>query len=160
MQIIRRLWIEEDGYILSTELVLVGSLLVVGIIGGMTTMRDSLVGEMSDLSASVSSMDQSFSVVGIVEGRDNLGRNDLSYAANNFGGLGEYDGNGRALSFSAGSAFFDNADKDQTLSKVSSFNAPRSAGTQTLASVMSPEMRQQIEARIAARNGNADTIVK
>ena len=163
MQIIRRLWIEEDGYILSTELVLVGSLLVVGIIGGMTTMRDSLVGEMSDLSASVSSMDQSFSVVGIVEGRDNLGRNDLGYAGSSFngiGGYGEYDNNGRVLSFSAGSAFFDDADKDQTLSKVSAYNAPRTAGTQTLASVMSPEMRQQIEARIAARNGNRDTIVK
>lgn len=157
MQIIRRLWIEEDGYILSTELVLVGSLLVVGIIGGMTTMRDSLVGEMSDLSASVSSLDQSFSVVGIVEGRDNLGRNGLAYAASSFngiGGYGEYDNNGRALSFSAGSAFFDNVDKDQTLRKVGAFDAPSNAGTQTLASVMSPEVRQQVVTTIAARQAS------
>ncbi|MBX3413166.1 MAG: hypothetical protein KF708_10800 [Pirellulales bacterium] len=162
MQIIRRLWIEEDGYILSTELVLVGSLLVVGIIGGMTTMRDSLVGEMSDLSSSVSSLDQSFSVVGIVEGRDNLGRNGLAYAAGNFngiGGYGEYDSNGRALSFSAGSAFFDNTEKDQASRKISSASVSRSAGTQTLASVMSPELSREIGARIAAKQ-SSETVQK
>jgi hypothetical protein len=154
MHIIRRLWTEEDGYILSTELVLVGSLLVVGVIGGMTTMRDSLVGEMSDLSSSVSSLDQSFSVVGIVEGRDNLGRNDLAYAASNFNGFGEYDGNGRVLSYSAGSAFLDNPEKDQAARQISSFDAPKNAGTQTLASVLSREARHQFEARIAARNAS------
>jgi len=160
MQIIRRLWIEEDGYILSTELVLMGSLLVIGVVGGMTTMRDALIGEMSDLSASVSSLDQSFSVVGVTEGRDNLGRNGIAYAASNFSGYGEYDNNGRVLSYSAGSAFFDNPEKDQSARQLKAADVSSNGGMRTLASVISVDARNQLETRIAARNTIGDTIQK
>lgn len=160
MQMIRRLWVEEDGYILSTELVLMGSLLVIGVVGGMTTMRDALIGEMSDLSASVSSLDQSFSVVGVTEGRDNLGRNDIAYAAGNFSGYGNYDSNGRVLSYTAGSAFLDNPEKDQVSRQISPVSAVPNGAMQTLSSVISPDARNQLETRIAARHANGDTVRK
>jgi len=63
-----RLFIElaknEQGAILSTELILVSIVAVVGMITGLASMRDSMVSELSDIAGSVQSINQSYSYTG------------------------------------------------------------------------------------------------
>jgi len=54
------LWQDENGVILSAELVIVGSVLVVGLITGMTTLQEAVNGEMEDLAGAIGSLDQSY----------------------------------------------------------------------------------------------------
>jgi len=59
-----RLWREEDGAILSSELLLVSTLLVVGLVAGLDATRTAILTEMADVSAAIGTMNQSFSVGG------------------------------------------------------------------------------------------------
>ena len=57
----RRLWSDEGGFIISTELVLIASILVIGLIVGLTQIRDQVVLELNDVASAFSNLDQSFS---------------------------------------------------------------------------------------------------
>ncbi|TWT56883.1 hypothetical protein KOR42_02380 [Thalassoglobus neptunius] len=51
---------DEAGFVVSTELVLVATILVIGLIVGQTTLRDQVVTELADVADSVSALDQSY----------------------------------------------------------------------------------------------------
>ncbi|MEW4489404.1 hypothetical protein AB1L42_15080 [Thalassoglobus sp. JC818] len=51
---------DEAGFVVSTELVLVATILVLGLIVGQTTLRDQVVTELADVADSVSALDQSY----------------------------------------------------------------------------------------------------
>lgn len=51
----------EAGFVVSTELILVSTLLVLGMIVGQTTLRDQLVTEIADGADAISALDQSYS---------------------------------------------------------------------------------------------------
>lgn len=55
---------DEAGYVLSAELVLVGSIAVVGLVAGISQVRGSLIEEYDDLAESISALDQSYSYGG------------------------------------------------------------------------------------------------
>ncbi len=59
------LWAEQDGA-LSFEWCIVAVLLVFGIVGGLSAVRDGIIDELSDVAASVLNLDQSFSFAGIL----------------------------------------------------------------------------------------------
>ncbi|MBX3414905.1 MAG: hypothetical protein KF708_19630 [Pirellulales bacterium] len=59
-----RLWHDEDGAILSSELLLVSTLLVVGLVAGLDATRTAILTELADVSAAVGTMNQSFSIGG------------------------------------------------------------------------------------------------
>lgn len=59
-----RFWREVDGAILSSELLLVSTLLVVGLVTGLDATRTAILTEMADVSAAIGTMNQSFSVGG------------------------------------------------------------------------------------------------
>jgi len=59
------LWPDESGAIISTELVLVAVVAVLGLIAGFVSMRDAVVSELSDVSGMTDEMNQSFSYNGI-----------------------------------------------------------------------------------------------
>src|SRR3954454_10940671 len=63
-QILRQLWLEDDG-VLSFEWTILAVVIVFGIVGGLAAARDTLIDELGDLSAAVVSFDQSFSFTGI-----------------------------------------------------------------------------------------------
>lgn len=65
VRLCQRFWQEEDGAILSSELLLVSTLLVVGLVAGLDATRSAILTEMSDVSAAIGTMNQSFSVSGI-----------------------------------------------------------------------------------------------
>jgi hypothetical protein len=60
-----RLWNEETGAILSAEVMLVASILVVGVIAGLASLRDSIVTELADVAQAVANVNQSFSFSGV-----------------------------------------------------------------------------------------------
>lgn len=55
---------DETGFVVSTELMLIATVLVIGMLVGLVSVRDNLVQELGDLSAAASDFDQSFSVDG------------------------------------------------------------------------------------------------
>ena len=62
---IKTLWNDEAGVILSAELVLVGTILVVGMIVGLVELQCSVVDELNDLGEAIGSLNQSFAYSGV-----------------------------------------------------------------------------------------------
>lgn len=56
---------DDAGFVISSELVLVATILVIGMIAGLNTVKDSVVQELGDLSASIGSVSQSYIYNGI-----------------------------------------------------------------------------------------------
>jgi len=54
------LWRDERGAIISAEIMLVATLLVIGVIVGLKSVRDSVVSELADVAQAVSSASQGF----------------------------------------------------------------------------------------------------
>lgn len=63
--LVRRLWRDEAGFVISAELVLIATILVIGMIVGLSTIRDQVVQELGDVAAAFSNLDQSFSISAI-----------------------------------------------------------------------------------------------
>ena len=61
---IKSLWNDEAGVILSAELVLVGSILVVGMIVGLVELQCSVVDELNDLGDAIGAVNQSYAYSG------------------------------------------------------------------------------------------------
>jgi len=61
-----KLWNDEAGFIISSELVLVATILVIGMIVGLTTIRDQVVQEMGDIAAAFSDLTQAYSYNGVL----------------------------------------------------------------------------------------------
>ena len=51
---------DEAGFVVSTELVLVATILVIGLIVGQTTLRDNVVTELGDTADAISAINQSY----------------------------------------------------------------------------------------------------
>ncbi|AMV17225.1 hypothetical protein [Planctomyces sp. SH-PL14] len=64
MRTLRALWNDEAGFIISAELVLIATLCVLGLVVGMTLVRDAIGGEFSDIACALRSLDQSYSYSG------------------------------------------------------------------------------------------------
>jgi hypothetical protein len=53
---------KQAGFIVSIELLLLASITVIGLIVGMTNVRDSVLAELSDISESIGALDQSYNI--------------------------------------------------------------------------------------------------
>jgi hypothetical protein len=61
MNVLCKLWLDEAGFIVSTELALVATILVIGMIVGLTSIRDQVVQELADIGGMISQLNQSYS---------------------------------------------------------------------------------------------------
>lgn len=61
MNFLRRLKNDDAGFITSTDLILVSTIVVIGMIVGLTTLRDQVVQELGDLAVAIGHLDQSYS---------------------------------------------------------------------------------------------------
>ncbi|MCA9084070.1 MAG: hypothetical protein KDA81_08450 [Planctomycetaceae bacterium] len=59
------LWNDENGVILSAEIVLIGTILVIGMIVGLVELQCAVVGELSDLGDAIGNLDQTYMVSGM-----------------------------------------------------------------------------------------------
>ena len=64
MKVMQRLWSEQDGAIVSAEIMLIASVLVIGVIVGLKSVRDSVVSELADVAQALANVDQSYSYSG------------------------------------------------------------------------------------------------
>jgi hypothetical protein len=58
------LWNDEAGFIVSAELILVATLLVIGMIVGLQTVRDAVITELADTATAIGQINQSYSYGG------------------------------------------------------------------------------------------------
>ncbi len=61
----RRLWSEEAGFVVSSDLTLIASILVLGMLVGLVSVRDQAMQELGDLAAAITSTNQSYSFAGV-----------------------------------------------------------------------------------------------
>ncbi len=60
MNTIRRLWRDRAGFVATTDLILMSSILVIGMIVGLVAFRDQVVQEFGDLATAVGRLNQSY----------------------------------------------------------------------------------------------------
>ncbi|QDT42252.1 hypothetical protein Pan241w_23340 [Gimesia alba] len=65
MKMFQQLWNDENGFVVSTELVLIATVLVLGMIVGLTTLRDQVIAELADVAAAISNTNQTYTFTGI-----------------------------------------------------------------------------------------------
>ena len=59
-EMLKRLWLDDQGAILSMEIILIATILVLGMIVGLTSLRDAVISEMADVGAAIAALDQSY----------------------------------------------------------------------------------------------------
>ena len=65
MSLIKRLWNDEAGFVVSAELILIATIAVLGLIVGLTAVRDAVTSELSDVAGAIQDVDQSYNWLGI-----------------------------------------------------------------------------------------------
>lgn len=58
---VSRIWSEEEG-VLTFEWILLTTVLVIGIVGGVAAVRDALIDELGDIAQALCSLDQSYCI--------------------------------------------------------------------------------------------------
>ena len=61
----KKFWSDEAGFIVSAELVLIATILVLGMIVGLVSVRDQVVQELGDVALAIGQINQSYSFSGI-----------------------------------------------------------------------------------------------
>ncbi len=61
MKLFQRFWKDEAGFVVSSELVLIATVLVIGLLVGLATVREQLVQELGDVADAISEINQSYS---------------------------------------------------------------------------------------------------
>jgi hypothetical protein len=61
---IRKFWNDEAGFIVSADLILISTILVIGVLVGLVTLRDQVVQEFGDMATAVGNLNQSYSFSG------------------------------------------------------------------------------------------------
>jgi len=64
-RMILSLWNDEAGFIISAELILIATILVIGMVVGLQTIRETVTTEMADVAAAIGSLNQSYNFGGI-----------------------------------------------------------------------------------------------
>jgi Flp pilus assembly pilin Flp len=62
---LRKFWSEETGAIVSAEIMLIATILVIGMIVGLKSVRDSVVTELADVAQAIANVNQSYSYSGV-----------------------------------------------------------------------------------------------
>jgi hypothetical protein len=61
---LRTLWHDEAGFIIPAELVLIATILVIGMITGLTSVRDAVITELADVGGAIGAINQSYTYGG------------------------------------------------------------------------------------------------
>jgi hypothetical protein len=62
--VMKNLWNDEGGFIISAELILVSTILVVGLIVGLVELQSAVIHELNDVGEAIGSLNQSYSFAG------------------------------------------------------------------------------------------------
>jgi Flp pilus assembly pilin Flp len=90
--LLTRFWSDDCGAIISAEIMLVATILVLGVIVGLKSVRDSVVTELADVAQAVANVNQSYCFSGVSghaansSGGDFNDRTDFCDTNNSWGG--------------------------------------------------------------------------
>ncbi len=70
---LRNFWNDENGFLVSTELVLVATICVIGLISGLVEVQYAVIGELNDVSEAIGSLNQSYFFSGFCSTKQNGG---------------------------------------------------------------------------------------
>ncbi len=62
--VLRKLWNDDNGFVVTVELILVATILVIGLVTGFAMLRDAVLAELSDTAMAFGSIDQSWTMGG------------------------------------------------------------------------------------------------
>lgn len=79
----RKFWNDEAGFVISVELILVATILVIGLVTGWAMLRDAVLAELADTAAAIGTANQSFAYSGVTYGTG-TGSGAASTAGGNF----------------------------------------------------------------------------
>ena len=65
MNFANKLWNDQEGFIVSIELILLSTIIVIGLITGMTALRDAVVSELSDVAGAIQDLNQGYEFNGV-----------------------------------------------------------------------------------------------
>lgn len=65
MHCFQKLIDDDRGFIVTIELILIATILVIGLIAGLTAVRDAVVSELSDVAGAVQDLNQSYQFAGV-----------------------------------------------------------------------------------------------
>jgi len=68
---LRNFWNDECGFLVSAELVLVATIVVIGLIVGLVELQAAIIHELDDVACAIGSLNQSFSFAGTVTTKGN-----------------------------------------------------------------------------------------
>lgn len=82
---LKQLWNDEAGFIISAELVLVATLLVIGLIVGLSEVQHAVVSELNDVGDAIGCLNQSYLFTGFIKRKtDGNGNGIAAYTAGSF----------------------------------------------------------------------------
>lgn len=62
MKMLQRFWNDDAGFVVSAELILVATILVIGMVVGLNAVRNSMTSELADVALAIDSVNQSYVV--------------------------------------------------------------------------------------------------
>ena len=65
MMLVKKLWNDEAGFVFSVELMLVATIAVIGLLAGLTAVRDAAVSELSDVAGAIQEVNQNYEYYGV-----------------------------------------------------------------------------------------------
>lgn len=79
--LLRQFWHDQSGFVLTAELVLISTLLVLGLIVGLSEVQTAVVGELADVGTAIGSLNQSYSYRGMISQSTFFGWGVKAYTA-------------------------------------------------------------------------------
>lgn len=64
MSVLSRLWSEDAGFVISTEAIIILTMLICAAVVGWQSVREAIVAELADIGDAIASLDQSYSFAG------------------------------------------------------------------------------------------------
>lgn len=61
----KSIWHDDAGFIISIELILIATIMVIGLIAGFTAVRDAVVCELSDVGGAIQDLNQGYTYNGV-----------------------------------------------------------------------------------------------
>ncbi len=65
------LWNDEAGFIVSAELILIATILVIGLVVGLSEVQHAVVGELNDVGEAIGNLNQSYCYTGFTSYKQN-----------------------------------------------------------------------------------------
>ncbi len=70
---LNQLWNDEAGFIISAELILVATIMVIGLIVGMSEVQHAIVSELNDVADAIGCLNQSYAFTGFLKSKQQSG---------------------------------------------------------------------------------------